>query len=127
MTKKKGSWQRNPLYSPELERRAREEELLRGWSMLHREPLVWIEDDVAGAGGRPPALTRDQIKAGIELLRARPPFATKTAAIHWLRHQDQKLQIDERIHDKAVSRHIVDAVPDAVVSRKQKPRPDRQN
>jgi hypothetical protein len=71
----KGSWQPNPLYHPDLERRAQRDVLWQGWTLLPRnEPLVWVEDDTAPKSrpGPKPSLTDEQAKKFIDWLVKHP-------------------------------------------------------
>jgi hypothetical protein len=111
--KRKGSWQPNPLYHPEIERRERDMELMHGFRFLARPQFIWVEDEPGGDAGRPLSLTDSQIRDGQALLKNKLQdepgvFVTKGAAIQWLRKPKQGLRINPTISDTTVRRHIVD-------------------
>jgi hypothetical protein len=120
-----GSWQRNPFYNPEWERRRLAEELWTGRrSHLPQEPLVWVAVP-QGKAGRRPSLTADQIKRGRSLLRKRlrkgpHELAFKAEAVQWLRKPEQGLRIAPLISDRTVDRFIVNPLWRPPKKRKQK-------
>jgi hypothetical protein len=118
MAGKRGRWVRNPFYWPGIERRRLEDIAWQGWSpfgSVGQEPLIWQEDEGDGSqgkSGRRPSLMEDQTTRGMALLRERvrsgPSFASKIAAVHWLRKPERGLHIDPIISDRTVMRFVVD-------------------
>jgi hypothetical protein len=110
-----GHWEPNLFYNPERERHRLVEEAWTGRrSQLPQEPLIWVATP-QGKAGRRPSLTAGQVRRGKALLRKQlrngpHAFASKIAAVQWLRKPEQGLRIAPGISDKTVVRHIVNPV-----------------
>jgi hypothetical protein len=71
----RGSWRRNPFYSPDLEWRASQDELWSGTrSLLRHDPYVWVEDDDTPKSkpGPKPFISDEQAEKAIGWLLEQP-------------------------------------------------------